>query len=150
MLALENAAGQGGTIGTEFEELGRLIKGVGSDRLQVCLDTCHAFAAGYDLRNAEAVEATMQQFDDAIGLDRLAVVHANDCKVELGDQRDRHENLGDGHIGEAGWRALAASEAFEGKALILEVPGIPDEETGKGDGPDLENVNRLKTYRDGG
>lgn len=148
VLALENAAGQGGTIGTEFDELGRLIKAVGSDRLVVCLDTCHAFAAGYDLRTVEALDITMQQFDDAIGVDRLAVVHANDCKVELGDQRDRHDNIGDGHIGYDGWAVIAAHAAFQGKALILEVPGVPDEEGGKGDGPDLENVNRLKKIRD--
>ncbi len=148
VLALENAAGQGGTIGTEFEELGRLITGVGSDRLQVCLDTCHAFAAGYDLRTVEALDITMQQFDDAIGLDRLAVVHANDCKVDLGDQRDRHDNIGDGFIGNEGWAVIAAHEAFRGRALLLEVPGIPEEEGAKGGGPDLENINRLKAIRD--
>ena len=147
-LALETMAGQGGTIGKEFEELGALLRAVDSARLQVCLDTCHTFAAGYELRTPEGVAATMSAFDDAIGIEHLAVVHANDSKTPLGGLRDRHENIGDGYIGADGFRAICAHPAFAGKAFLLEVPGLPTEKHPKGDGPDAENVARLKAIRD--
>ena len=140
-LALENSAGQGGVIGGSFAELGAILKAAGSPRLRVCLDTCHAFAAGYDVATPEGLRATVREFDGEIGLDRLAVLHANDSKMELGGHRDRHENIGDGHIGREGFRVLMAEPALGGKAWLLEVPGIED------DGPDLENVNRLKQIR---
>ena len=148
ILALENAAGQGGAIGSAFEELGALIKAVGSPRLQVCFDTCHAFAAGYDVSTTAALDETMGAFDEHIGLDRLAVVHANDSMMGLGDHRDRHANVGDGEIGEDGFRAMLSHASFQGRTLLLEVPGIPTDEHPKGDGPDLENVRRLKKIRD--
>ena len=147
-LALETMAGQGGSIGKEFEELGALLRAVGSPRLQVCLDTCHTFAAGYELRTPEGVEETMRAFDDAIGVEHLAVVHANDSKTPLGGLRDRHENIGDGHIGSDGFRAILGHPAFAGRAFLLEVPGLPTDTKPKGDGPDVENVNRLKAIRD--
>ena len=147
-LALETMAGQGGTIGKEFEELGALLRALPSPRLQVCLDTCHTFAAGYELRTPAGVDATMRAFDDAIGLEHLAVVHANDSKTPLGGLRDRHENIGDGHIGAEGFRAICAHPAFRGKTFLLEVPGMPSERHPKGDGPDLENVRRLRAIRD--
>ena len=147
-LALETMAGQGGSIGKEFEDLGSLLRAVDSPRLQVCLDTCHTFAAGYELRTPEGVEATMRAFDAAIGIEHLAVVHANDSKTPLGGQRDRHENIGDGHIGTDGFRAICGHPAFAGKAFLLEVPGLPTEAHPKGDGPDVENVTRLKAIRD--
>ena len=148
ILALEDMAGQGGQIGKEFGELGMLLKRVQSDRLQVCLDTCHAFAAGYDIGSADGIDVAMTVFDREIGLEHLAVVHANDSKVELGGLRDRHENIGEGHIGVVGFEAITAHPAFQGKALLLEVPGFEDED-GKSAGPDLENINRLKRLRAG-
>jgi deoxyribonuclease IV len=148
LLALEDMAGQGGQIGKEFAELGLLLKRVQSDRLQVCLDTCHAFAAGYDIGSAEGIEVSMTEFDRAIGLEHLAVVHANDSKVELGGQRDRHENIGEGKIGLAGFEVITSHPAFQDKAFLLEVPGF-DTDEGKADGPDLENINRLKRLRAG-
>lgn len=148
LLALENTAGQGGTIGARFGELGELLRAVGSPRLVVCFDTCHAFAAGYDIAQEEGLDAAMAEFDRDVGLDRLAVVHANDALMELGSGRDRHENIGDGHIGTEGFRRMLAHPAFAGHAFILEVPGIPPEGGGKADGPDLENVRRLRTLRD--
>ena len=141
VLALETAAGQGGTIGS-FEDLGAILEAVDSPRLQVCLDTCHVFAAGHELRTPDGVATMAAAFDSTIGLDQLAVVHANDSKGELGGNRDRHENIGDGEIGAGGFRAILDSPAFAGKTLLLEVPGI------EGDGPDLENVRRLKGLRD--
>ncbi|MBM3139471.1 MAG: deoxyribonuclease IV [Chloroflexi bacterium] len=148
-LALENAAGHGGVIGGKFAELGTLLHTVRDPRLAVCVDTCHAFAAGYDLADREGLAITMTEFDSEIGLEHLAVVHANDSKLALGSERDRHENIGDGHIGREGFRTIVESGAFAGKAFLLEVPGIPDE-AGKQDGPDAENVARLRAIRDGG
>lgn len=142
VLALENAAGQGGTIGGTFSELGAILRAVPSDRLRVCLDTCHTFAAGYNIATAEGMRATMAEFDAEIGLGKLAVVHANDSKQELGSRRDRHENIGDGHIGSAGFEVILAAAELQDMAFILEVPGIAD------DGPDLENVQRLKAIRE--
>jgi len=147
-LALENMAGQGGVIGASFAELGMLITGVGSDRLGVCFDTCHAFAAGYDVSNSEGVDSTMKEFDAAIGFDKLLVVHANDSLMELGGNRDRHENIGQGFIGDDGFRALLSHPAFEGVPFLLEVPGYPTEDSKKGSGPDLLNVSHLKKLRD--
>ena len=142
VLALENAAGQGGVIGGTFAELGAILNAVGSPRLHVCFDTCHAFAAGYNIADREAMKAVVREFDGEIGLDHLVVVHANDSKMELGGNRDRHENIGDGHIGADGLRVAMAEPAFQGRTWLLEVPGID------GDGPDLENVRRLKRIRD--
>jgi deoxyribonuclease-4 len=138
MLILENSAGQGGSIGSGFAELGAILRAVGSDRLRVCLDTCHAFAAGYDLKTAVGVEAAMEEFDREIGLGRLVAVHANDSKAGLGSGLDRHENIGQGHLGEEGFRAIMAHQAFQDVPFILEVPGF------NGGGPDRENVEILK------
>ena len=85
---------------------------------------------------------TIEEFEREVGLDQLAVIHANDSKQGLGSGRDRHENIGDGHIGYEGFRTILGEPAFAGRALLLEVPGI------EGDGPDLENVRRLKRIRD--
>lgn len=148
VLALETMAGQGGAIGTYFEELGAIVGEVKSPRLKTCLDTAHTFAAGYAIHTPEGLADAMAEFDRHVGLDLLAVVHANDSKIALGGFRDRHENIGDGHIGTAGFEALMAHPAFQGRAFLLEVPGIPSEEHPKGDGPDVENVNRLKAIRD--
>ncbi len=142
LLALENAAGQQGPIGGRFGELGAILDAADSPRLRVCLDTCHTFAAGYDIATPEGMADTLEEFDREIGLDLLAVIHANDSKQELGSGRDRHENIGDGHIGYEGFRTILSEPAFAGRALLLEVPGI------EGDGPDLENIGRLKRLRD--
>ncbi len=141
-LALENAAGQQGPIGGTFGELGAILDAADSPRLRVCLDTCHTFAAGYDITTPEGMAETLEEFGREIGLDLLAVIHANDSKQELGSGRDRHENIGEGHIGYEGFRTILGEPAFAGRALLLEVPGF------EGDGPDLENVRRLKRIRD--
>ena len=142
LLIMENNAGQGGGVGTKFKELGDIIRGLDNDpRVKVCLDTCHAFAMGYGIASKEGCDAAMAEFEQEIGLDRLQVVHANDSKMELGGLRDRHENIGDGHIGYDGFRSIMAHPAFREVPFILEVPGI---ENG---GPDLENVERLKKLR---
>lgn len=148
VLALETMAGQGGAIGTRFEDLGVLIREVNSPRLKTCLDTAHTFAAGYSIHTPAGLDEAMKEFDRHIGLDLLAVVHANDSKIPLGGLRDRHENIGDGEITKSGFEAIMAHPAFQGRAFLLEVPGIATEAFPKGDGPDVENVDRLRGIRD--
>jgi len=141
-LLIENNAGQGGGIGTTFAEIGAIIRALDGDpRVGVCLDTCHAYAMGYDIATREGCETAMTEFDREIGLDRLRAVHANDSKMPLGGVRDRHENVGDGTIGLEGFRVILGHRAFADVPLLLEVPGI------EGKGPDAENVNRLKAIR---
>lgn len=142
-LILENSAGAGGTIGSRFADLGRIIREVGSDRVKVCLDTQHAYAAGYDVASAEGLELAMAEFEKEVGFERLVAVHANDSKVPLGGGRDRHENIGQGHIGLDGFRRVLAHRAFQEVPFILEVPGMDGDS-----GPDAENVAILKKLRD--
>ncbi len=143
LLIIENNAGQGGGVGITFSEIGAIIRGAdGHPRLRVCLDTCHAYAMGYDLATREGCELAMAEFEREIGFDRLAAGHANDSKTPLGGMRDRHENIGEGHIGYAGFREIMRHPAFRVVPFLLEVPGI------EGGGPDEENVNRLKTIRE--
>lgn len=137
-LILENSAGAGDSIGSHLAELGAIVRAVAHTRVTVCLDTCHAFAAGYDVTTAGGVEAMMAEFDREIGLNRLVAVHANDSKAGLGSGRDRHENIGRGYIGEQGFRAILAHPAFDGLPFILEVPGFA------GNGPDRQNVETLR------
>jgi len=143
LLIIENNAGQGAGVGSTFTEIGAIIRGLGGDqRVRVCLDTCHAYAMGYDIATPEGCEVALTEFDREIGLDRLVAVHANDSKSPLGGVRDRHENIGDGHIGYDGFRAILRHPAFRSVPFLLEVPGI------EGGGPDAENVSRLKRIRD--
>ena len=142
-LLIENNAGQGQGIGSTFAEIGEIIRGCdGHPRIGVCIDTCHAFAMGYDISAREGCEMAMAEFDREIGLDRLVAVHANDSKMALGGVRDRHENIGDGHIGYEGFRTILGHPAFRDVPFLLEVPGIEN------DGPDAENVARLKRIRE--
>ena len=143
-LILECNAGQGGCIGGTFTELGLLVREAGGDeRLAICIDTCHAFAMGYDIRTDAGTRAAMAEFERELGFQRLVAVHANDSKQPLGGLRDRHENVGDGHIGLDGFAAVMRHPAFADVPFLLEVPGI------SGNGPDLENVMRLKAIRAG-
>jgi deoxyribonuclease-4 len=141
-LILENSAGAGGNIGSQFYDLGRIIRQVGSERVKVCLDTQHCYAAGYDVATAEGLEATMSEFEQEVGFDKLVAVHANDSKVELGAGRDRHENIGDGLIGIDGFRRILGHRAFQDVPFLLEVPGF-----GEAKGPDAPNIDLLKKLR---
>ena len=147
-LVLENSAGMGGSVGAHFHELGAIIREVGDARVKVCLDTQHAFAMGYDLITEKGLTATVGEFKREIGLDRLVACHANDSKVPLGGVRDRHENIGEGHIGRAGFKVILAQPAFRDLPFLLEVPGFPKEGK-KAEGPDKENVDRLKAIAAG-
>ena len=140
-LIIENCAGMGAQIGASFEELGRLIRAVGSDRLKICLDTEHAFAAGYNIADPQGIEKAMAEFDAEIGLDRLVVVHANDAKVEFASGVDRHENIGEGYIGIEGFETIMGHPAFAEVPFLLEVPGMDKK------GPDKPNLDRLKDIR---
>ena len=137
-LLIENNAGMGGCVGARFEELRAMMDAVGDPRIGVCYDTCHAFASGYDERTAEAAEATLDEWERVIGLEKLEVVHCNDSQTGLGSNRDRHANIGQGEIGEDGFRALLQDPRLRDVPFILEVPGLD------GKGPDAANLEVLR------
>jgi deoxyribonuclease-4 len=123
MLLLEITSGTKNSVGYEFEQIKFIIDNVEQkDRVGVCFDSCHAFAAGYDLRNEKAVNETLRLFDEIIGLSRLKVIHLNDSKGKLGSHLDRHEHIGLGFIGEEGFRAMINHKAIRELPLILETP----------------------------
>lgn len=120
---LENVAGQGTNLGYTFEQLARIIELVEDQtRVGVCIDTCHAYSAGFDLATEEGYDATWKLFDDIIGADRLRGMHLNDDKKPCGSRVDRHESIGRGTIGEAFFRRLMRDSRFDGIPLILETP----------------------------
>lgn len=126
-LLLEVCAGQGGTIGDKFSELAAIVAGLGHDqRVGVAWDTCHLFSAGYDVSSEEGLKRTMDEFEKLIGFDWLYAVHANDSKTPLGSRRDRHENIGQGHIGEEAFARMLQEPRLRALPWILEVPGFED------------------------
>ncbi len=137
-LLLETCAGSGETIGDTFEELAYLLEHVGRDDVHICLDTCHLFASGYDLRTKAAIDETMKQFKKIIGLGQLKLVHMNDSKADLGGHKDRHEHMGKGKIGEAGLKAILAHPDFQKVNFILET---------KHDTHIYDDLEFLKKYR---
>lgn len=141
-LLMETTAGQGSSLHSRFDELARSLELCqGHGRLGVCLDTCHVFAAGYDIRTAEGWEAMMGEFHRLVGLDRLKVVHCNDSKMSLGSRKDRHAHLGEGEIGETAFRTLVKDSWLENVPILLETP---DAETMHG-----ENLRRLIDWAQG-
>jgi deoxyribonuclease-4 len=122
-ILLENMAGQKNCVGARFEELALILDRVKKhERAAVCFDSCHAFAAGFDLASEEAVERTMALFDKCVGYDRLKVVHLNDSKGALGSNLDRHEFVGKGKIGVQGTRAILRYKGMIERPLIMETP----------------------------
>ncbi|WP_298755687.1 deoxyribonuclease IV [uncultured Campylobacter sp.] len=120
-LVLENTAGQGSNLGYDFAQLAYVIGKISNkDRIGVCIDTCHAFAAGYDLRSPQAYERTMSEFDRAIGYKFLSGMHLNDTKNELGVRKDRHESLGRGFLGLAAFENIMNDPNIDEIPLILE------------------------------
>jgi len=120
---IENTAGQGTNLGSKFEEISFIIgESQYGDGLGVCLDTSHAFAAGYDIRTRESYEDTLSKFDQIIGLERLKFFHINDSKRPLGSRVDRHEHIGKGEIGLAGFRLLLNDPRFQHHPMVLETP----------------------------
>jgi deoxyribonuclease-4 len=138
ILLLENTAGQGSEIGSTFEEIGKIIRGVDqNERVGVCLDTAHAFGAGYDLSRKDGLERTLESFDRQVGLSRLHLLHLNDSKTPLGSGADRHWHIGEGHIGLNGFRSLV------NHPLLSPLPGIM--ETPRKD--TVEDVKNMRVIR---
>ncbi len=120
---IENTAGQGSNLGHTFEQIAAIIEQVeDQSRIGVCIDTCHAFTSGYDLRSREEFEKTFRQFEEVIGIKYLKGMHLNDSKKELGSRVDRHHSLGEGFIGVEPFRWIMADPRFDGIPLILETP----------------------------
>jgi deoxyribonuclease-4 len=139
-LLLEATAGQGSNLGYKFEQLAYMIDKAGShDKLGVCLDTCHIFAAGYPISDPKDYKKTMNHFEDTVGLDRLRIIHMNDSKKEFGSKRDRHEHIGEGFIGLDAFANFVNDKRFKNVPMILETP--------KGDEllEDIENLKKLRS-----
>lgn len=119
-LLLEISAGAGAVLGDSFEELAALLEGLGRDDVHICLDTCHMFSSGYDMRTPEALDATMKKFHKLLGRDNLKLVHVNDSKNEFESRKDRHEHIGDGSIGAEGFKAMLAHPDFQKVNFIME------------------------------
>jgi deoxyribonuclease IV len=125
-LHLENTAGTGGTLGRSFQELAELIDVAGgSPRLGLCLDSCHLFAAGYDIRTEDGLAQVLVECEDLVGLDRLGSLHLNDSQTPLGSNRDRHADVGEGELGRRGCAVFLSEPRFAGLPCVLETPG-PD------------------------
>lgn len=138
-LLFETTAGQGTNLGYTFEQIGHLIeKSGGHERLGVCMDTCHIFAAGYPISDPKDYKKTMKSFDDIIGIDRLKIIHMNDSKKEFGSKRDRHEHIGEGCIGIEAFRNIVNDKKLKKVPMILETP--------KGDEL-TEDIHNLKLLR---
>jgi len=137
---LETTAGQGTAIGYRFEQLREIIDLVeDAERMAVCVDTCHVFAAGYDIATERGYEKTFEDFDAVIGLGRLAAFHVNDSKREFGSRVDRHEHIGKGAIGKTGFRLLMNDDRFRTVPKILETPKGPEMKE------DVKNMRLLRS-----
>lgn len=139
---LETTAGQGSAIGASIEELGKIIDGVAHpDRMGVCLDTCHLFAAGYDLTEPAEYERTVNELERMVGLDRVRCIHVNDSKRECGSRVDRHDHIGKGRIGRGAFVRLVNDKRFAGVPMILETAKDKDS---RGRSWDKVNLNCLR------
>lgn len=144
-LILENTAGQNGMLGQSFTELNRIIEAVSAEgtdttKLKVCLDTQHAFAAGFDLSTPQGTDALLSLIDQDLGLERLSLIHLNESAVELSSHRDRHANLNQGLIGNQGLKYLLNHPALKHLPFILEVPGDNKK------GPGKKDLDTLKSW----
>lgn len=138
-LLLENSAGSGGNIGSNFTELGAILRACDNhERIKLCVDTAHAFASGYHVDTPEGFDAMLAEIDAEFGLDRLAAFHLNDSKVPFDSHKDRHENIGEGFIGLEAFRYIVNHEALQGLCAVLEVPGFDDK------GPDQANMDIVR------
>lgn len=137
-LIMENTAGGGDKVGDSIQEMGELYRKTHSKRLGVCFDTAHAFEAGWvETYTKKSVKKLFDEFDKEIGIQNLCAIHANDSMTDSGSHYDRHANIGEGKIGEEGFRGLFSDKRLLSIPWILEVPGI-------GDGPDKRNVELLQ------
>ncbi len=123
-LHLENTAGAGGTLGRSIDELAALLEAAGGgERLGLCLDSCHLFASGFDIRTAAGMDAVCAEVEAKIGIERVGSLHLNDSQTPLGSNRDRHANVGAGELGEDGCAAFLSAPALQGLPCVLETPG---------------------------
>jgi len=142
-ILLETTSGQGNSIGCSFENISRIIEeSKNNSRLGVCLDTCHVFAAGYDFTTPAGMNLMMNEFDRIIGLDRLKLIHCNDSKYKAGTNKDRHEHLGKGLIGDAGFKLFLNDRRLRDVPIILETPKEGSDRLES----DRENLQRLKSF----
>lgn len=140
VICLETTAGQGSSLGYRFEHLAAIREGVTQrERVGVCVDTCHIFAAGYEIRGRKVYEQTMRHLDDMIGLKNIKCIHLNDSQRELGSRVDRHAHIGQGHIGLEGFRLVLNDPRFRNTPMILETP--------KGDDPPAADRRNLAVLR---
>lgn len=141
---IEISAGSGEIIGDRFEEVAEIIKGLRGlgKYVGVCFDTCHAFASGYDLRNQKAVDKTLKDFNNIIGLNRLKLIHINDSKTDLNSKKDRHEHIGLGKIGLEGFKVLIHHPKLKKINMVLETP---DDERGNYE-MDLELLKKIRRH----
>ena len=144
-LLIENNAGTGGCVGARFEEIRAMIDAVGDDRVRSCFDTCHAFASGYDLRTEADARRVIDDWDRVVGLDRLDAIHCNDSQTGLGSNRDRHQNIGLGEIGEEGFRALLHDPRLDEGALHPRGPRLRGPRAGRGERRDPAPAGGLVT-----
>jgi deoxyribonuclease-4 len=136
---LENTAGQGDTIGCTFQELAQIADLAGDVPLGYCFDTAHALASGYDIRTAGGYEEVLSEFDRVLGLEKLHCVHLNDSKTEFNAHRDRHEQIGQGHVGLEAFRLLLNDPRLAGRPMLLETPKSDDLHE------DVENLALLRS-----
>lgn len=122
VLLLENTAGTKNSMGGSFGDIAAIVDALDTKRVGVCLDTCHLFGAGYELRTPEGLGSTLEEFDNLIGFDRLKLVHLNDSKGDLGSALDRHEHIGLGKIGEDGFRSILRNKTIKSTPMVLETP----------------------------
>ena len=139
ILLLENSAGSGQIIGDEIDELGKIMKGVSSNKVGICYDTCHGFASGYDIRTKLALNKTLKEFDKYIGLDKLKLFHFNDSKSELGSKRDRHENIGKSFIGKTAFDLIINPPKLKKVDAVLETHDVVED--------NIPSLNLLKKLR---
>lgn len=142
LLLIENNAGAGRSVGSVFSEISAIMNAVNNPRVRICLDTCHAHAAGYNVATIAGLKETVDEFQRELGADNLAAIHANDSKTELGSGKDRHENIGQGSIGIKAFRRMVRNRLLRKAAWLLEVPGY------EGGGPGKADVDMLKALRD--
>jgi deoxyribonuclease IV len=144
-LHLENTAGAGGTLGRSIDELAALLAAVGEDkRLGLCLDSCHLYASGYDIRTPAGLDSLLEEVSAGIGLERVGSLHLNDSQTPLGSNRDRHANVGAGELGEDGCAAFLSAPPFQDLPCVLETPGE------NRSGPTREEVQFVGSLRERG
>ncbi len=143
-LLLENVDGSGTKIGAKFSELKRIISLTSNqDRLGICVDTCHAYAFGYDVANKEGLDSLTDKIDSEVGLENLEVLHINDSVYELNSQKDEHAHIGEGEIGREGFKNIVNYPRFKHIPLILETPWFDDRD----DDPDVDSIKAIRNYK---